>query len=401
MNQRFGVPLLLSLLLHLTIMAMFVIKFTDNAPKKINSGMEIIHATMLSAEQIEQMRGNGGRAAGGGQAQPVEQPEKPAEKEMEQAEQQRARDEELSRQHILEIRRQEQIAKEKVEAEKKAQAEAAAKAEAEKKAQAEAEKKAQAEAAAKAKAEAAAKAKAEAEAKAKAEAEAKAKAEAEKKALAIAKAKAEAEEKAKADAEKKAKAEAEAKAKAEAEKKAKAEAEAKAKAEAAAKAKADAEAKAAAAKAKADAAAKAKADADAKARAAADAKNKAGKNSGMSDDDIDSFLNDELSGSPSGTGSKNAGSNKNTAGIWKKYNTIVNQYLSRSIHMDRTMSGKKVILRFKMSADGMIYSDINCEGSESVCRAIINGLKSKGSVLPRPPKEIYQNEVEIEYTPSL
>ena len=58
-------PLLLSLLLHLTIMAMFVIKFTDNAPKKINSGMEIIHATMLSAEQIEQMRGNGGRAAGG------------------------------------------------------------------------------------------------------------------------------------------------------------------------------------------------------------------------------------------------------------------------------------------------------------------------------------------------
>ena len=63
-------PLLLSLLLHLTIMAMFVIKFTDNAPKKINSGMEIIHATMLSAEQIEQMRGNGGRAAGGGQAQP-------------------------------------------------------------------------------------------------------------------------------------------------------------------------------------------------------------------------------------------------------------------------------------------------------------------------------------------
>ena len=401
MNQRFGVPLLLSLLLHLTIMAMFVIKFTDNAPKKINSGMEIIHATMLSAEQIEQMRGNGGRAAGGGQAQPVEQPEKPAEKEMEQAEQQRARDEELSRQHILEIRRQEQIAKEKVEAEKKAQAEAAAKAEAEKKAQAEAEKKAQAEAAAKAKAEAAAKAKAEAEAKAKAEAEAKAKAEAEKKALAIAKAKAEAEEKAKADAEKKAKAEAEAKAKADAEKKAKAEAEAKAKAEAAAKAKADAEAKAAAAKAKADAAAKAKADADAKARAAADAKNKAGKNSGMSDDDIDSFLNDELSGSPSGTGSKNAGSNKNTAGIWKKYNTIVNQYLSRSIHMDRTMSGKKVILRFKMSADGMIYSDINCEGSESVCRAIINGLKSKGSVLPRPPKEIYQNEVEIEYTPSL
>ena len=385
MNQRFGVPLLLSLLLHLTIMAMFVIKFTDNAPKKINSGMEIIHATMLSAEQIEQMRGNGGRAAGGGQAQPVEQPEKPAEKEMEQAEQQRARDEELSRQHILEIRRQEQIAKEKVEAEKKAQAEAAAKAEAEKKAQAEAEKKAQAEAAAKAKAEAAAKAKAEAEAKAKAEAEAKTKAEAEKKALAIAKAKAEAEEKAKADAEKKAKAEAEAKAKA----------------EAAAKAKADAEAKAAAAKAKADAAAKAKADADAKARAAADAKNKAGKNSGMSDDDIDSFLNDELSGSPSGTGSKNAGSNKNTAGIWKKYNTIVNQYLSRSIHMDRTMSGKKVILRFKMSADGMIYSDINCEGSESVCRAIINGLKSKGSVLPRPPKEIYQNEVEIEYTPSL
>ena len=372
-------PLLLSLLLHLTIMAMFVIKFTDNAPKKINSGMEIIHATMLSAEQIEQMRGNGGRAAGGGQAQPVEQPEKPAEKEMEQAEQQRARDEELSRQHILEIRRQEQIAKEKVEAEKKAQAEAAAKA----------------------KAEAAAKAKAEAEAKAKAEAEAKAKAEAEKKALAIAKAKAEAEEKAKADAEKKAKAEAEAKAKADAEKKAKAEAEAKAKAEAAAKAKADAEAKAAAAKAKADAAAKAKADADAKARAAADAKNKAGKNSGMSDDDIDSFLNDELSGSPSGTGSKNAGSNKNTAGIWKKYNTIVNQYLSRSIHMDRTMSGKKVILRFKMSADGMIYSDINCEGSESVCRAIINGLKSKGSVLPRPPKEIYQNEVEIEYTPSL
>ena len=300
-------PLLLSLLLHLTIMAMFVIKFTDNAPKKINSGMEIIHATMLSAEQIEQMRGNGGRAAGGGQAQPVEQPEKPAEKEMEQAEQQRARDEELSRQHILEIRRQEQIAKEKVEAEKKAQAEAAAKAEAEKNAQAEAEKKAQA--------------------------------------------------------------------------------------EAAAKAKADAEAKAAAAKAKADA--------DAKARAAADAKNKAGKNSGMSDDDIDSFLNDELSGSPSGTGSKNAGSNKNTAGIWKKYNTIVNQYLSRSIHMDRTMSGKKVILRFKMSADGMIYSDINCEGSESVCRAIINGLKSKGSVLPRPPKEIYQNEVEIEYTPSL
>ena len=394
-------PLLLSLLLHLTIMAMFVIKFTDNAPKKINSGMEIIHATMLSAEQIEQMRGNGGRAAGGGQAQPVEQPEKPAEKEMVQAEQQRARDEELSRQHILEIRRQEQIAKEKVEAEKKAQAEAAAKAEAEKKAQAEAEKKAQAEAAAKAKAEAAAKAKAEAEAKAKAEAEAKAKAEAEKKALAIAKAKAEAEEKAKADAEKKAKAEAEARAKAEAEKKAKAEAEAKAKAEAAAKAKADAEAKAAAAKAKADAAAKAKADADAKARAAADAKNKAGKNSGMSDDDIDSFLNDELSGSPSGTGSKNAGSNKNTAGIWKKYNTIVNQYLSRSIHMDRTMSGKKVILRFKMSADGMIYSDINCEGSESVCRAIINGLKSKGSVLPRPPKEIYQNEVEIEYTPSL
>ena len=387
MNQRFGVPLLLSLLLHLTIMAMFVIKFTDNAPKKINSGMEIIHATMLSAEQIEQMRGNGGRAAGGGQAQPVEQPEKPAEKEMEQAEQQRARDEELSRQHILEIRRQEQIAKEKVEAEKKAQAEAAAKAEAEKNAQAEAEKKAQAEAAAKAKAEAAAKAKAEAEAKAKAEAEAKAKAEAEKKALAIAKAKAEAEEKAKADAEKKAKAEAEA------EKKAKAEAEKKAQAEAAAKAKADAEAKAAAAKAKADA--------DAKARAAADAKNKAGKNSGMSDDDIDSFLNDELSGSPSGTGSKNAGSNKNTAGIWKKYNTIVNQYLSRSIHMDRTMSGKKVILRFKMSADGMIYSDINCEGSESVCRAIINGLKSKGSVLPRPPKEIYQNEVEIEYTPSL
>ena len=380
-------PLLLSLLLHLTIMAMFVIKFTDNAPKKINSGMEIIHATMLSAEQIEQMRGNGGRAAGGGQAQPVEQPEKPAEKEMEQAEQQRARDEELSRQHILEIRRQEQIAKEKVEAEKKAQAEAAAKAEAEKNAQAEAEKKAQAEAAAKAKAEAAAKAKAEAEAKAKAEAEAKAKAEAEKKALAIAKAKAEAEEKAKADAEKKAKAEAEA------EKKAKAEAEKKAQAEAAAKAKADAEAKAAAAKAKADA--------DAKARAAADAKNKAGKNSGMSDDDIDSFLNDELSGSPSGTGSKNAGSNKNTAGIWKKYNTIVNQYLSRSIHMDRTMSGKKVILRFKMSADGMIYSDINCEGSESVCRAIINGLKSKGSVLPRPPKEIYQNEVEIEYTPSL
>nr|MBQ5526547.1 hypothetical protein [Succinivibrionaceae bacterium] len=121
----------------------------------------------------------------------------------------------------------------------------------------------------------------------------------------------------------------------------------------------------------------------------------------MSDDDIDSFLNDELSGSPSGTGSKNVGSNKNTAGIWKKYNTIVNQYLSRSIHMDRTMSGKKVILRFKMSADGMIYSDINCEGSESVCRAIINGLKSKGSVLPRPPKEIYQNEVEIEYTPSL
>ena len=210
-----------------------------------------------------------------------------------------------------------------------------------------------------------------------------------------------AEAKAKAEAEKKAKAEAEAKAKADAEKKAKAEAEAKAKAEAAAKAKADAEAKAAAAKAKADAAAKAKADADAKARAAADAKNKAGKNSGMSDDDIDSFLNDELSGSPSGTGSKNAGSNKNTAGIWKKYNTIVNQYLSRSIHMDRTMSGKKVILRFKMSADGMIYSDINCEGSESVCRAIINGLKSKGSVLPRPPKEIYQNEVEIEYTPSL
>ena len=383
MNQRFGVPLLLSLLLHLTIMAMFVIKFTDNAPKKINSGMEIIHATMLSSEQIEQMRGNGGRSSGGSSEPAAQPPEKPAEKEPEQAQQDRAREEELARQHVLEIRRQEQIAKQ--EAEKKARAEAEAKA------KAEAEKKAKAEAAAKAKAEAEAKAKAEAEKKAQAEAAAKAKAEAEKKA--------------KAEAEKKAREEAAAKAKAEAEKKAKAEAEAKAKAEAAAKAKADAEAKAAA-KAKADAEAKAaaaKAKADADAKAAAGKNNKPGKKSGMSDDDIDSFLNDELSGSgnPAATGSKNTGSNKNTAGIWKQYNTIVNQYLSRSIHMDRTMNGKKVILRFKMTADGMIYSDINCEGSESVCRAIINGLKSKGSVLPRPPKEIYQNEVEIEYTPSL
>ena len=371
MNQRFGVPLLLSLLLHLTIMAMFIIKFTDSAPKKINSGMEIIHATMLSSEQIEQMRGNGGRSSGGSSEPAAQPPEKPAEKEPEQAQQDRAREEELARQHVLEIRRQEQIAKQ--EAEKKARAEAEAKA------KAEAEKKAKAEAAAKAKAEAEAKAKAEAEKKAQAEAAAKAKAEAEKKA--------------KAEAEKKAREEAAAKAKAEAEKKAKAEAEAKAKAEAAAKAKADAEAKAAAAKAKADADAK----------AAAGKNNKPGKKSGMSDDDIDSFLNDELSGSgnPAATGSKNTGSNKNTAGIWKQYNTIVNQYLSRSIHMDRTMNGKKVILRFKMTADGMIYSDINCEGSESVCRAIINGLKSKGSVLPRPPKEIYQNEVEIEYTPSL
>ena len=360
-------PLLLSLLLHLTIMAMFIIKFTDSAPKKINSGMEIIHATMLSSEQIEQMRGNGGRSSGGSSEPAAQPPEKPAEKEPEQAQQDRAREEELARQHVLEIRRQEQIAKQ--EAEKKARAEAEAKA------------------------------KAEAEKKAKAEAAAKAKAEAEKKAQA------EAAAKAKAEAEKKAQAEAAAKAKAEAEKKAKAEAEAKAKAEAAAKAKADAEAKAAA-KAKADAEAKAaaaKAKADADAKAAAGKNNKPGKKSGMSDDDIDSFLNDELSGSgnPAATGSKNTGSNKNTAGIWKQYNTIVNQYLSRSIHMDRTMNGKKVILRFKMTADGMIYSDINCEGSESVCRAIINGLKSKGSVLPRPPKEIYQNEVEIEYTPSL